>query len=272
MATGMARGAAARGAKIAFGDGHKLIWGPFCETAFRNNPNIARRADEPGVEWIGYYKGSRQYNRFENGRWIWNFDFKAPVGEFFFDERERQHTVRRRGAVLIEPNVPWHKQVAANKDWGLQRFQHLVDLFRRNGVPVYQPRHGLRRLDRVEVATAPDFRCAVAALAGFDLVVTPEGGLHHAAAAVGVPAVVLFGGFAPPAVLGYAGHQNLTGGATSACGSLRECPHCRAALGRITVEEVFHCGRQLLDQGATAPARDSGIRGVPSRQENCELS
>jgi len=253
MATGMARGAAARGVKIAFGDGCKLIWGPFCEIAFRNNPNIARRADELEVEWIAYYKGHRRYNHFDGTRWIWHYDFRARPGEFYFDERERGYTVKRRGAVLIEPNLPWHKPVAVNKDWGLARYQALADLFRRNGVPVFQPRHGLRRLDRVEVITTPDFRCAVAALAGFDLVVTPEGGLHHAAAAVGVPAVVLFGGFAPPDVLGYHGHANLTGGTTGACGSLRECAHCRTALARISVEEVYESARQLLDQSAATP-------------------
>jgi len=49
--------------------------------------------------------------------------------------------------------------------------------------------------------------------------------------------VVLFGGFIPPSVTGYAAHANLTGGA-EACGSLKPCPHCRKAMEAISVEEV----------------------------------
>jgi hypothetical protein len=48
-----------------------------------------------------------------------------------------------------------------------------------------------------------------------------EGGMHHAAAAVGVPAVVLFGGFIPPEIMGYKGQISLTGGAT-ACGNISQ--------------------------------------------------
>jgi hypothetical protein len=235
LATGMARGAAARGRKIAFGDGRRLIWGPFCEQAFRHNPNIARSPNEPGVEWLHYHKGNRQYNKLGSGRWIWNYAFKAQPGEFFFDERERSHTIRR--AVLIEPNVPWHKPVAPNKDWGLANYQALADRLLQLGLDVWQTSYGDKRLRGVQLVPVTDFRIAAAALAGFDLAICPEGGLHHAAAAVGTPAVVLFGGFIPAEVTGYDGHVNLTGGA-AACGSLRECSHCREAMGKISVEEV----------------------------------
>lgn len=255
MATGFARGAAARGKRIAFGDGTRLLWGPFCEIAFRNNPNIARSLGEPGIEWMHYHKGQRGYNTLGLGRWIWNYEFRAPRGEFFFDGRERAHTIKTRDAVLIEPNLPWHKPISVNKDWGLERFQALADLFKRRGYVVFQMSHGKRRLHGVQVVNVPDFRCAAAALAGFNCIITPEGGLHHAAAAVGAPAVVLFGGCIPPGVLGYDGHVNLTGDADEACGSLRPCAHCRAALDRITVEEVYEYGRKLLDQAATAPRR-----------------
>lgn len=254
MATGMARGAYARGKRVAFGDGKRIIRGPWCEIAFRHNPNIAQNLAEP-VEWIHYYKGNRHYNKLGNGRWIWNYDFKARPGEFFFDGRERAYTIRTRDAVLIEPNVPWQKSVAVNKDWGMARFQALVERFKRGGFQVFQLSHGRNRLEGVHVIEAPDFRCAAAALAGFQCIVTPEGGLHHAAAAVGAPAVVLFGGFVPPAVLGYDSHLNLTGGAGEACGSLNMCAHCRKALDNISVDEVYDCGRSLFSEAATAPRR-----------------
>jgi hypothetical protein len=257
MATGMARGAAARGKRIAFGDGRRLIWGPFCEEAFRHNPNIARSVGAD-VEWINYHKGNRIYNKPGAGRWLWNYDFRAPVGEFYFDRDEEESIVRRDG-VLIEPNVPWHKSVAPNKDWGVSKYQLLADRLRYAGVRVWQFSHGKLRLAGVEQIAVSSFRDAVAALTGLDFAIVPEGGLHHAAAAVGLPAIVIFGGFIPPQVTGYAGHINLTGD-SEACGSWQACRHCRAALDRITVEEVCGNAVKLCEQGATASGR---TRRVP---------
>lgn len=251
MATGLARGAAARGKLVAFGDGRRIVWGPWCDEAFRYNPNIAR-AVAPGVEWIAHHKGSRLYNRPGNGRWIWNYGFSATPGEFFFDEVELACAIRRPG-VLIEPNVPWQKSVAANKDWGIARYQLLADRLRyRAGLPVFQFSYGKFRLAGVEVVAVKSFRQAAAALSGFDLAIVPEGGLHHAAAAVGIPAIVIFGGFIPPAVTGYANHVNLTGGA-EACGSWMTCQHCRAALDAISVEHVYGLAVELSRKAATAP-------------------
>ena len=252
MATGLARGAAARGKRIAFGDGRRIIHGPWCEQAFRHNPNIAR-AVGPDVEWIPWYKGNRGYNRPGGDRWIWNYDFTATAGEFFFDETEAMFALDRPG-VLIEPNVPWHKSVASNKDWGIKRYQMLADLLRFAGIQVWQFSHGKLRLAGVEVIEVTTFRQAAAALSGVDLAIVPEGGLHHAAAAVGTPAIVIFGGFIPPSVTGYSFHVNLTGGAR-ACGSLRACQHCREALAAIAVESVYGRAVELQNQGATARRR-----------------
>jgi Glycosyltransferase family 9 (heptosyltransferase) len=266
LATGFARGAAVRGKRIAFGDGQRLIWGPWCAEAFRGNPNIATRADEPGVEWIAYYKGHRGYNSPDAARrrWIWNYDFKPLAGEFFFDAAETTRTLRRPGAVLIEPNVPWHKSVAVNKDWGRHRYQQLADQLRTNGWRVLQTSHGKVRLQNVETIQVNSFRDAAAVVASVDLAIVPEGGLHHAAAAVGTQAIVIHGGFTPPAVLGYQGHINLTGGA-EACGNWHRCAHCRAALDRIEVEDVYIRANTVLHQrNETTPERAVGISELHS--------
>jgi hypothetical protein len=164
----MAKGAAVRSKRIAFGDGRRIIWGPYSAEIFRGNPNIAPPGSERNndIEWRHYCKGHRLYNRLADDRWIWNYDFKARPGEFFFDARERSHTIKVRDAVLIEPNVPWHKSVAVNKDWGIERYQQLADLFKQRGFVVFQLSYGTKRLRGVEIVRAPDFRCAVAAAAG----------------------------------------------------------------------------------------------------------
>jgi hypothetical protein len=73
--------------------------------------------------------------------------------------------------------------------------------------------------------------------------------MHHGAAAMNIPAVVLFGGFVPPAVTGYDSHTNLTGGAEFACGSFRYCEHCIAAMKAISVDEVVTAALEHLRNG-----------------------
>jgi hypothetical protein len=243
MATGLARGAKERGKRIAFGDGKKIIWGPWSEPMFRYNPNIALpgRERDPDIEWIEHYKGKRLYNSVspDRTRWIWNMDFRPIPGELFFSEDEMQLYLNiEPGFVLIEPNVPWHKSVAPNKDWGLSRYQAVANQLMADGHRLLQFGHGRHRLSKVKTVYATEFRHALAILSRAALYIGPEGGLHHGSAAVGIPAVVLFGGFIPPQVTGYPTHTNLTGGA-EACGSLKTCKHCRKAMAKIGPDEVY---------------------------------
>jgi ADP-heptose:LPS heptosyltransferase len=172
----------------------------------------------------------------------------------FFDAAERARALRRPGTVLFEPNVPWHKSVAVNKDWGRCRYQALAEKLRHAGWRVLQTSYGKVRLD-VETIAVNSFRDAAAVIASVDLVIVPEGGLHHAAAAVGTKAIVIFGGFISPRVTGYDAHINLTGGA-GACGSLNRCDHCRKALDAIEVDHVYALAdAELRQKSAAIPAR-----------------
>lgn len=248
MASGMARGAAARGKRIAFGDGRKIIWGPWSDEIFRHNPNVATPGSErlPNLEWIDYYKGHRKYNTHTSDRWLWNYDFRPTPGEIYFDLHETNFfNSLVADYILIEPNVPWHKSVAPNKDWSLKKYQAVTDELLRQGERVAQISYGRDRLKGVEVIKVDTFRKALAALSQAKFAVLPEGGMHHGAAALGVPAVVIFGGFIPPKVTGYDFHYNLTGGA-EACGSLQACDHCRQALDKITVGEVIQLADMLI--------------------------
>lgn len=251
MATGMARGAKARGKRIAFGDGRKIIFSPWSEIIFRNNPNIAFPGDEGcgDIEWINHHKGNRLYNSVSHDkrRWIWNMRFRPTPGEMFFDEEELSFP-RGSGFVVIEPNVPWHKTIARNKDWGFRRYQGVADGLRELGFNVVQFGFGRSRLTGVGVIDAPDFRKALAVLSRASLYIGPEGGLHHGAAAVGIPAVVLFGGWIPPQVTGYDTHTNLAIG--KACGRLVECQHCKDAMRAIGIDTVLRAATQHLQAKA----------------------
>jgi len=238
MASGLAKGLHAKGKRAAFGDGKHIIWGPWSEEIFRYNPNVAHPGDERSDDlvWIDHYKGKRWYNRLDKaaGRWIWNYDFKATPGEIYF----REPMPKNHGFIYIEPNVPWKKSVAPNKYWGLEKFQAVATLLCKAGFQVVQSNYGRDKLTGVKIVDTPSFRHALAFLSRARVALWPEGGLHHGAAALAIPAVVLFGGFIPPAVTGYSDHVNLTGG-VEPCGNFKPCQHCRAAMARISVEEVY---------------------------------
>lgn len=254
MATGMARGAAKRGKRIAFGDGHRITWDKNSPEVFQGNPNIAVPGSEgqDDLEWINFCKGNRIYNTQAKDRWIWNYDFRAKPGEMFFDDQEKRNGRRAgRGFIVVEPNVPMWKTVAPNKEWGGSNYQVLANNLRSHGKKVVQLAHarGSVRLAGVINIRTRSFREALSIMENAALYIGPEGGLHHGAAAVRIPAVVIFGGFIPPEVTGYDTHTNLTGGA-SACGSLRTCQHCRDAMKRISVEEVAAAAMDYLKRAA----------------------
>ncbi|MBX3482528.1 glycosyltransferase family 9 protein [Phenylobacterium sp.] len=237
---------------MAFGDGRRIRWDQNSDLIFRDNPNLARPGEErrPDLEWIGYFKGQRIYNTNDAARrrWVWNLDFRAEPGEVFLSAGEIRAGRRfGRRFVVIEPYVPSWKSVAPNKDWGAQRYQAVVDRLAADGLTVLQFLYdkggpALRGAHGVRTA---GFRDALAILGQAALFIGPEGGLHHGAAAMGTKGVVLFGGFIPPSVTGYAAHTNLTGGA-EACGSYTPCAHCRVALDAISVEEVYAAARRQL--------------------------
>jgi ADP-heptose:LPS heptosyltransferase len=246
MATGLARGLRARGLRAAFGDGHRIIWSPEAHLIFRDNPNIARPGDEnsPDLRWIHHYKGCRLYHLASKiGRWQFNPKFKAEPGEIFFSEKEKEFAASVGGGfVIIEPNV---KSVATNKQWPKDRYAEIASRLRQDGHDVRSFDYGGRvKSDYPQIKT-PDFRHALAVLKNARLYIGPEGGLHHGAAAVSTPAVVIFGGFISPKTTGYDAHTNIFVGG-EACGMMKPCDHCREAMASITTERVYDEARNWL--------------------------
>ena len=77
----------------------------------------------------------------------------------------------------------------------------------------------------------------------------PEGGLHHAAAALSTPAVVIYGGFVSPVNMGYEGQVALYRPHRhdgEPCGLRVPCEGCIAAMDGIAVETVAAALERLL--------------------------
>jgi hypothetical protein len=257
MASGFARGAKHRGKRIAFGDRTRIIWGPWCKEVFKNNPNIAPPGSERAkdIEWVEFYKGKRTYHLgVTPTHWIYNMEFRASPGEIYFDELEQlaiDHVqLPSDGFVMIEPNTPPEKPQCVNKQWPYERFQAIADLLRSRGIAVAQLVYPKARyhIEGAHHVTTRDFRSACGVLSRAALFIGGEGGMHHAAAALSIPAVVLFGGYTPVELTGYELHANLAGNSVEACGSLQRCQHCLDALDSISVEEVFYYTMEKLGE------------------------
>jgi ADP-heptose:LPS heptosyltransferase len=86
---------------------------------------------------------------------------------------------------------------------------------------------------------------AAATLSRARAAVLPEGGLHHAAAAVGVKSIVIYGGYISPQQTGYNLHENIfTGG--EPCGMRIPCRHCEKAMASIAPEMVMEKLKKIM--------------------------
>lgn len=221
-----------------------LRWSPI----FDGNPRIARMNEAGNFQELAARgaNGLRPYHTCKTAaRWSYNLDFRPDAGEIYFTEAEQEFGARFPDRLILEPRIK--PGASPNKQWGLERWQRLASLFIAAGMPVAQlGTLGTPVLDGAEFIVTPTFRLACAVLARARGAVLPEGGTHHAAAALGVPAVVIFGGFTPVELTGYAMHRNLGASLGEACGNRQPCPHCAAIMAAITPGRVFDEMRRLL--------------------------
>ncbi|MEO6588950.1 MAG: glycosyltransferase family 9 protein [Pyrinomonadaceae bacterium] len=176
-------------------------------------------------------------------KWMWR-EYKPKPAEIFFTDAERAFAEPFRGMVMLEPEV---KNIGHdNKAWPLSRWVELAATFGINAAVQCVPPDATRTLppNVLKVAT-PTFRHAAAVLAVSKAFVGTDGGLMHAAAAVGTPAVILWSEFTSPAICGYATMTNIRH-AGKPCGNRLQCKGCHEAMSKITVDEVSAALKGLL--------------------------
>lgn len=202
---------------------------------FEGNPHI----NVAGPRLHGHSPGKRPYiiGRTERG-FIFNPNHRAVKGTIYLTDEERAAAREARELldefILIEPHVKGTVS-QSNKDWGWQNWCDLVDAL--SGFNLVQLDYGKELLPEVSSIGSPNFRMACAYLEQASMFVGTDGGLHHAAAALDTPAVVVWGGYSTPEILGYPFQKNIYHG-NGGCGSLVECAHCREEMDAIAVEEV----------------------------------
>ena len=212
----------------------KLVNGPGC----RPYVDYARMR----AQFDSLFPGVPFTTKLRDHRLPWRYtDWRATPGELYCVE-----SLSPRGYIVVEPNPKANGN--PNKDWGWNRWRALVAAAKWTAHPWVQlGPPGTRLLEGVAHIETPTFRDAAQVLSGAAALVTGDGGLHHAAAALGVPAVVIFGGISSPANLGYDAHINLwDAGDESPCGQWVPCGHCKAAMAAIKVETVAESTERLL--------------------------
>lgn len=228
---------------------------PRWNEVWENNPRVAERDFCGEVATLRNGPGCRHYLvEARRDRFVFRAGAVTAPGEIWFDAEElREVDAMRAGRpyVLIEPNVDSGFSHTVNKDWGFERWQAVARAL--SGVRFVQAGPvDVRRLERAEPFESGRFRRALVALAGAALFVGSEGALHHAAAALRIPAVVVFGAFVSPAVTGYASQRNISvphPGYPLGCGLRTGCADCRAALDSIPVAEVVRQIEEALAGG-----------------------
>ena len=241
MASGVARRLQARDRRpVAILDRHGR---PRWHAIWNGNPRIARPAEvAAGLDVQRYVDGPgrRPYiERVTPERFVFRRDWRASRGEIYLSAEERAFGARARGCLVIEPHLK--ARASSNKRWPLRYWQDLVAA-RSDLDWVQLGPLGTERLQGVRLIETSSFRLACAVLACARAAVLPEGGLHHAAAALRVPAVVIFGGYVSPCVTGYPDHANIYRPHTidsGSCGMRRPCQGCADSMARIAVDEVL---------------------------------
>jgi ADP-heptose:LPS heptosyltransferase len=210
---------------------------------WENNPRIATLGEQGNFQKIKNGGNARPYIVSKTPeKWTWKA-FKPTPGEIYFNQHEIKFAKQFKPQIIIQPFLK--QRASPNKQWHhwfeFVKMAHLAGYELTQLAPIGTP-----NFYNVNMIFTQDFRTACAVLANSVAYVGHEGGLHHAAAALNIPAVVLFGGFISPENTGYDMHRNIfTGG--KACGMRIECQHCAKAMDAITPEMVLNHLRELLN-------------------------
>jgi len=221
----------ATGKKIKIGNGVSMY---LDDQVFANNYRMAS-PEEKDVVWVHNYPKHRPYLKGEqDGHMIFNDGYRPKPGEIFLSDKEKAWSDKQidKPFILIEPNVKSTFIHTINKAW--DKWDQLV----KHDLPWLQVGNSSakRYTNWIETKT---FREALAILNKASVFVGTDGGLHHAAAALGIPSVVIWTGFSSPRHLGYDTHRNIHDG-SEPCGTYSGvCKHCLLKAKQITVEQVL---------------------------------
>jgi ADP-heptose:LPS heptosyltransferase len=175
--------------------------------------------------------------------------------------------------VVVRRAGPW----TPNKDWPDIYWEATMDRLLASttvievgtGLQGRRPRHDPNYLDLVDRTPLPEL---VATIAAADLLIAPDTGPMHIAAAVGTPTVVIYGGYIDPVSTGYPGNIDLYSAVECApCWLRTPCPIGLKCLHQITAEQVGAAVDRLWAEARRrVPARS--YRDAPTDQASVDAA
>ena len=232
---------------------------------YDNNPHISDcrnlEKNKP-IHIIDYHPGNRpyiDYKKSNDHKYVWNKNFKPEAGELYFSEKEKFDAY----LILQKAKVFWNKNhnkqfkkiifmetsstkindnqfsiKHMNKDWGYKNWNNLANVLKEDYLIIHSVHKKSKEIEGIFAPRNLDFRLACAVMNISDIYVGPEGGFGHVAAALNKKAVIYFGGWITPNVIGYDFHENLYfDNIHSPCGEYKKiCNHCNEARKKITVD------------------------------------
>ena len=194
----------------------------------------------------------------KKNNYVWR-NFKPIPGEIYFSDQEiieakkiisdakkfwyNNHNKKFRNIIFLETsstkiNDTQFSFKHQNKDWGIQNWISLINELKNDYLIIQSKHTQTKKIDGIFIPHELDFRLACALLKEVDFYVGPEGGFGHVAAALNKKAVLYFGGWISPDVIGYDFHENIYyEDKQSPCGvKLKPCNHCSKAREVITTD------------------------------------
>lgn len=217
-------------------------WVPLWE----RTPHVARLGDEASISIVNG-PGVRPYIAAKSEtQWVWQ-DYQPDSARIDLTTEEMAFAAQFADAIVIEPTVK--PKAPPNKQWSWARWCELVRTLKHSGRDVVQvgPERGTCLVPGVRHAITPTIFHALAVVKRSSAYVGHEGALHHGAAAMGAPAVVVMGGYISPRQTGYAlsNHRYLfTGG--QPCGMRVRCKHCEAAMRAISTADILSALNEVI--------------------------
>lgn len=251
--------------QIIIGNYKKKI--AYYSIVYENNPNITNPENIDNlkpIHYINYHPENRPYvNRLKSTKnnWSWNYDFRPIPGEIYFSELENSKAKQilddaksfwkknnfdnYKGIIFLESSSSKLKDQQfsvkhQNKDWSYENWFNLIKKLSSEYLIIQSVHLETKKIPDVYFCDQ-NFRISCAVMNKTDLYVGHEGGFGHVAAALNKKAVIYFGGWIDPKVIGYDFHKNIyVNIAGSPCGSMTYlCDHCINCRSKITPDYLY---------------------------------
>lgn len=234
---------------------------------FNNNPYIKRFSKLKNTKtiWIDSYSGHRPYFIKETeDKYYWNMNYEVKAGDLFFSREEIQfasniilsakkwwgqrNNNKFKKIIFLEPSrIKTSKNNASeNRNWGIEKWKSFLNIHKHEYLFLQSIFSDSDQFDGIYNFKS-GFRDACAVLNQCDYAVGGEGGFTHAAGALEMKGLFIYGGWIDPKITGYSIHKNIYIDIEgSPCGMKIPCKHCEKCNEIITVEMISENFKEMV--------------------------